>query len=304
MRHAVIDIGTHSTRLLVVDSRGDVVTELHRSAVITKLGAGVDKNRALSDEGVKRTLGVVERFGSICRDLNVVSGKAVATSALRDVSNGNRFLSDVSRLSGFTASTIDGHKEASYSFAGAVTGVPDLTPTTDVVMVDIGGGSTEIVLGGLAGIKESASLDIGCLRLTERFITDDVPSQEQRDALMEYSLQRMYDAAPHIPPDTLIVGVAGTVTTLFAMANEIDPYDPKLVNHGLLSADDIEEVIATVSNVGLKERQMLKGLQSGRADVIVAGSLIALAILQYAGKSVMMVSESDLLDGIMGELLA
>lgn len=304
MRHAVIDIGTHSTRLLVVETRGDIVTELHRSAVVTKLGAGVDKNRALSDEGVKRTLGVVERFGSICRDLNVVSGRAVATSALRDVSSGDRFLSDVSRLSGFKASTIDGREEASYSFAGAVTGVPDLGPTTDVVVVDIGGGSTEIVLGSLTGIKASASMDIGCLRLTERFITDDVPSQEQRDALIEYSLQRMHDEAPHIPPDTLIVGVAGTVTTLFAMANEIDPYDSKLVNHGLLSADDIGEVIATISSVGLEERQMLKALQPERADVIVAGSLIALAILQYVGTSVMMVSESDLLDGIMGELLA
>lgn len=304
MRHAVIDIGTHSTRLLVVDSHEDVVTELHRSAIVTKLGAGVDKNRILSDDGVRRTLDVVERFGAICRDLNVVSGKAVATSALRDAFNGDEFLSDVSRLSGLTATTIDGQQEASYSFAGAVAGIPDLAPTTEVVMADIGGGSTEIVHGGLLGVKESVSLDIGCLRLTERFITSDVPDREQRDALFDYAIHQLSDRAPYISSDVLMIGVAGTVTTLFAMANEIDPYVPKLVNHGLLSADDIEEVIAATSSVGLEERRKLKGLQSGRADVIVAGSLIALAILRYAGKTEMMVSESDLLDGIVGELIA
>lgn len=304
MRHAVIDIGTHSTRLLVVDSFDDVVTELHRSAIVTKLGAGVDKNRALASAGVKRTLDVVEQFGAICRDLNVVSGKAVATSALRDASNGDEFLSNVSQLSGFSATTIDGYEEASYSFAGVISGITDLAPATDVAMLDIGGGSTEIVLGGLEGIKESVSLDIGCLRLTERFIADDIPSQEHRNALYDYSLQQLTNGAPHIPSGALMVGVAGTVTTLFAMANEIDPYDSNLVNHGLLSADDIEEVVATISAVGLEKRSRLKGLQPGRADVIVAGSLIALAILRYAGKSAMMVSESDLLDGIVGELIA
>lgn len=304
MRHAVIDIGTHSARLLVVDARDGRLDDLHRSVVITKLGVGVDRTRVLSDEGVQRTLAAVRQFGDICSEYGVVSGKAVATSALRDVSNGMEFLDQVVAISGLPATIINGQQEAEYSFNGAIAGFSDLEPDTDVVMVDIGGGSTEVVLGGTKGLRESVSLDIGCLRLTERFINTDPPRVDETAALYEFACEEIEGHTKKFPADAMMIGVAGTITTLYAIANEIEPYDRELVNHGVLTVDDIEEVLRIVSSIGLGERKKILGLQPGRADVIVAGAVIARAVLKCGGMISMTVSESDLLDGVVGELIA
>ncbi|MBX3185971.1 MAG: Ppx/GppA family phosphatase [Labilithrix sp.] len=302
MRVATIDIGTNTVLLLVAEKRADgALAPVEEHATITRLGQGVDETRALAPEAIARTNGCLDRYAEIVQRLGASRVAVVGTSAMRDAGGGDAVRAHVKAKLGVEARTISGEEEARLTFRGALSGIEVASPR--VVVFDIGGGSTEIVHGDRVtrAIDFAKSYDVGSVRLTERFVRSDPPSDDERKAI--------YDAArgalaslPALPSDAPPVGIAGTMTTLAAVSLEMDPYDAARV-HGLeLSKQEIERVVKRLASLPQDERKKLPGLEPKRADVIVAGGLVALAFLDHLGASSVVVSDRGVRWGLAEEL--
>lgn len=278
MRVAAIDIGTNSVLLLVAERRGDVIVPIVERATITRLGQGVDATRALAPEAVRRTLDCLAHYAEDIRAAGATRVGVFGTSAMRDAAGAESFRSEAKSLLGVEPRVISGREEAELTFDGATTGL-DLAGS--VTVVDVGGGSTEVVTGHVAtGPDRAISLDVGSVRLTERHVRTD-PLSSNEIVAIRHDVRRALDASDIVPTRT-IVGVAGTVTTLAAYALSVVPYDSERVHGARLSADSVDAAARRLATMPLAERRNLGSVQAARADVIVAGGLIVAEVLAWA----------------------
>ena len=300
---AAIDCGTNSTRLLVADWMG---RPLERAMRITRLGEGVDATGELSSEAIGRTLAVLGDYRSVMDRLGVVRGRLVATSAARDAANGDVFLAAARDASGFDAELLSGTEEGRLSMAGAVSELGDVAGP--FLVLDIGGGSTELVVGTGPDDPELAavSLQVGCVRLTERFLQGDPPTAEERAdavAFVEGLLDGALEEHPRFSDARTLVGLAGTVSTLSSLNIGLDEYDRDKIHHSVLTADEVHDWYETLAGEVREARLDRAGMVVGREDVIVGGALILSVVMAKFAFDRCLVSEADILDGMVAGLL-
>lgn len=304
-RYAAIDIGTVTCRMLVADvDAAGAIHEVDREYAITNLGEGVDAAGVLAPAAISRT---VETVGGYCavRDrlaeqgAPIVKTVAVATSASRDAENSDEFVQRLAKL-GVVLSVIPGSKEAGLSFSGASCDFPG----QDLMVVDIGGGSTEMVVGRAGQAPAWAhSFDIGCRRVTEKFIRTDPPASDELDRAREWVSQQLARRLGEagmvgITPERL-VAVAGTATTVVAVRDQMRVYDSTKVHKALVTRQQLDRQYAELAAMPLEQRSQVVGLDPGRAPVIVAGLVIMQAVMDAVGVDGFTVSETDILHGII-----
>nr|WP_062338919.1 Ppx/GppA phosphatase family protein [Herbidospora sakaeratensis] len=289
-RVAAIDCGTNSVRLLIADVEGDTLTDVVRRMEIVRLGQGVDKTGMLAPEALERTFAAMRGYAAEILDEGAVKTRVVATSATRDAGNRDVFVDGVTAIFGVEPEVVTGDAEATLSFNGAVRGISD--PAGPYLVVDIGGGSTEFVVGSTA-VKGALSMDIGCVRLTERHDGDFAAMRADVDA----ALAVVANAVPVADARTL-VGLAGSVTTVAGIALGLPHYDSERIHHSRISAADVHEVTERLLTMTREERAAIPVMHPGRVDVICAGALILDRIVRDFGFTEVVVSEHDILDGI------
>jgi exopolyphosphatase/guanosine-5'-triphosphate,3'-diphosphate pyrophosphatase len=300
-RLAAVDVGTNSVRLLVVESDG---TRLARELTITRLGRGLDETGHLDDEALERTLETIARYRRQWQGLGASDVRIVATSAARDAADRDRFVAGVREVAGLEPEILSGDEEARTTFRGATTVLDVPRPTA---VLDVGGGSTEIIVGGSDGdYVASVSLQLGCVRLTERHLPSDPPTMSELvDARAERAAQRQRGAADlaeqgaHPSGCKVLVGVAGTVTTLAALHLDLERYDDERIHGARMPSVTVRQLGGQLSSMPASERKRLRPLEAGREDVIVAGALIVAGVLEHFGFSELVVSEADSLDGLV-----
>ena len=298
MRVAAIDCGTNSIRLLIADvsADGDRLTDVARRLELVRLGEGVDRTGLLQPAAIERTRQALLGYAAEIAELGVDRVRMCATSASRDASNAADFRAMVRAVLGVDPEVISGDEEARLSFAGAVHG---LVADPPYLIVDIGGGSTEFVTGQ-AEPDHAISMDIGCVRMTERHLTSDPPTPEQI-AAAERDITEAVDTALAAVPSReakTLVGLAGSVTTVTALALRLAEYDATRIHHARTSYDAVAKVTAELLAATVAERLRLPVMHPGRADVIGAGALILRIIMERAGQTSVVASEHDILDGI------
>jgi exopolyphosphatase/guanosine-5'-triphosphate,3'-diphosphate pyrophosphatase len=300
MRIGVVDIGTNSTRLLIadVDPATGAVEELERRSTVTRLGQGVDANGHLADEAVARVLATLAEYRAALDAHAVERTTAVLTSAVRDAADGPAFTERVRSEFGLDAHTIPGAEEARLTFLGATSERPPTAPDP-VVVVDIGGGSTEYVLGHRGHVEFFVSTQAGVVRQSERHIHSDPPREAELEALAR---EVRATIAAEVPADVrararAIVAVAGTATSLAAIDQRLDPYDPERVHGYALTLSACEQILARLARMTNEERRHVAGLDPDRAPTIVAGAVMLIESLRAFGLGTAEVSEHDILRG-------
>ncbi len=301
LRVAAIDVGTNSTRLLVAEEQPDGFRPLERRMVITRLGQGVDRRRLLDPEALRRTLLTVADYAATCGELGVERLRVTGTSAVRDARNRAEFFAGVKRLTGQEPELLSGESEARATFLGALS---DLDSSEPMLVVDIGGGSTELIFG--VGVpKRLVSLDVGCVRMFEKHLVSDPPARHELNALRTEVTEALAGAKDRleVPGGTRLVGVAGTVTQLAALKAGIPVHDSDVTHHAVLSHGDVRRLARRLAILPYDKRKQVKGLEPGRVDVIVAGAEILLAVMEVFDAAEVLTSEKDILDGLVLELL-
>jgi exopolyphosphatase/guanosine-5'-triphosphate,3'-diphosphate pyrophosphatase len=290
MRVAAIDIGTNTVLLLVAEKRDGHLVAVEEHATITRLGQGVDKTRQLAPEAVERTNACLDRYAEIVERLGVSRTDVVGTSAMRDAGGGDAVRTHVKNRFGVDARTISGDEEARLTFAGALSGLS--LPDGRVVVFDIGGGSTEVVDGDRTtrAITFAHSYDVGSVRLTERHVRSDPPTDAEREAVA-HAASDAFASVPATVRGAPVVGIAGTITTLAAVSLGMATYDGARVHGHTMPLAELERVVAMLARVPLEERRTIAGLEPKRADVIIAGGLVALAFLRHVGAASVVVSD-------------
>ncbi|WP_262056323.1 Ppx/GppA phosphatase family protein [Streptomyces sp. STR69] len=306
-RVAAVDCGTNSIRLLVADvnpATGEL-RELDRRMTIVRLGQGVDKTGKLAPEALERTFAACREYAEVIREKGADKVRFVATSASRDASNREDFVRGVLDILGVEPEVITGDEEAELSFTGAtkeLTGRDDLAKP--YLVVDIGGGSTEFVVGD-DQVRAARSVDIGCVRMTERHLVRDGkvtdPPTPDQVAAMRADIEEALDLAAKTVPlreARTLVGLAGSVTTVSAIAQNLPEYDTEAIHHSRVSYDRVREITDSLLTSTHAERAAIPSMHPGRVDVIGAGALVLLSIMERTGATEVVVSEHDILDGI------
>jgi exopolyphosphatase / guanosine-5'-triphosphate,3'-diphosphate pyrophosphatase len=304
-RLGAIDIGTNSVRLLVadVDGAGPDAT-LHpvdRRMRITRLGQGVDEARRLNPDAIARTLDTLREYRGELDELGVKRARAAATSAARDAANREDFFGPAAEVLGFAPELIRGEEEARLSFLGATA---DLTEPAPYLVVDIGGGSTEFIVGTHQP-EGLISVDTGSVRLTEQYLTSDPPEPEELSAAQSIVRDHLADVERELPAvrdAATLVGLAGTITTVAAIELGLAQYDRDKIHHYRLTKSAAEEVFRTLATETAEERRHNPGLDPGRVDVIVGGTIVLVTVMRAFGFDEMLVSEADILDGLVRSL--
>lgn len=290
MRVAVVDLGTNSTRLLVADARDGVLEELERRTTVTRLGEGVDATGRLDAAAIERVHAALTEYRRVIDALGAERVAAVATSAVRDADNGEEFRASLRERFGIDARTIPGDEEAALTFAGATAGRPG--GQGPLLVLDIGGGSTEFVTGVAGGeIEFSLSLQLGSVRQTERHRELDSLRREVRE-IVERELPRRVRKGVRAG-----IAVAGTPTSLAAIDQELEPYDPERVHGYVLSYESCERMLAQLAGLTVEERRRVTGLHPDRAPTIVGGAAILVEAMSVFGLTEIEVSEADILHG-------
>lgn len=340
MKFGAVDIGTNSTRLMIADLvEPDGLKTLRREAVITRLGEGVNETSCLSQPAIKRTLEVLADYRSILETNGVDSVALAATSAARDARNSRDFLDRIEKLMGTRVKILSGKEEARLTFLGATYDLSCQLPAAShqlkiteqprtkdqesrtqqltasdqqpVLVLDIGGGSTELILGRPSEALKDFSLDIGCVRLTEMFLKSDPPTCTEIEGAEKYVSSILAPAVAKIKDlafrqnqsKVRLIGVAGTITTLSAIMQRMETYDPDRIHGSRLTYQDIKKMLDIFLSMPVTERKTIVGLESKRADVIIAGTLIALLVLEATNLQEIVVSEHDILDGLVLSLV-
>jgi exopolyphosphatase/guanosine-5'-triphosphate,3'-diphosphate pyrophosphatase len=292
-RVGAVDIGTNSTRLLVADvSAEGGIAEVERLLEITRLGDRVDAERRLGDEAIARVDAVLSRYAARAAQLGAEPVLAIATSAVRDAQNGAGFLAEVAARHGFTTRLLTGDDEAELTYRGVCSrqAVGD-----GALICDIGGGSTELVLGGPGGVRDRESLNIGCVRLSERHLHTDPPTAEELGALRAEVAAALPARLTHAARE--LVGVAGTVTTLATIDMGLECEIPEVIDGHRLAAASVDRLLGELAALPLEQRRVVRGLMPERAPTIVAGAVILAAVVQATAAEVIVVSERDILHG-------
>ena len=297
---AAIDCGTNALRLLVVRREPDGrLTELTRRMLTVRLGEGVDATGVLSAAALERTFAALDEYAAEMRELAVERVRMVATSASRDARNRQEFVDGVRRRIGIEPEVISGDEEARLSFAGAVQSLPAGVMAGPYLVVDIGGGSTEFVIG--TNVPERwISVDVGCVRMTERHLLDDPPTPAQREAAQAdiHDLVARADAVVGLRSARTLVGLAGSVTTVGAWALGLAEYDASILHGSVISAQQAIDAAAALLSMSRADRAALGYMHPGRVDVIGGGAAVLAEIVRQGGFDSVVVSEHDILDGI------
>ncbi len=294
---AAIDCGTNTIKLLIAAVTEDGLVERCREARMVRLGEAVDRTGSLSQAGLARTYAAVEEYADLIASHEVTRIRFCATSATRDAANAGVFSQGVQDRLGVRPEVLDGTEEAALSFAGAV-GHLRTEPSGEVLVIDIGGGSTELILGRGAEVRASDSMDVGSVRLHERHLGADPPTAAQIAACVA-DIDAALDACPVSAAGAgTVVGVAGTVTTVAAAVLDLPAYDRDRIDQQVIALAEVHRVAEDLLAQTVAERRARPYLHPGRADVIGAGSLILSRVLRRVGTSTMVVSEADILDGI------
>lgn len=295
-RVAAIDCGTNSIRLLISDLAPDgTARDVERRMEIVRLGQGVDKTGRLHPDALERTRAALSAYKKMIDEAGAERVRMVATSATRDAQNAGDFRAMVAGVLGQEPEVVSGDEEARLSFTGAVRGLP----AGDYLVVDIGGGSTEFVRGDQAAVQAAISVDIGCVRLTERHLHSDPPELSEMDAAVA-DIGRAVDHALDTVrgPFATLVGLAGSVTTVTAIALGLTTYQPDRIHHARISKEEVAFVTAGLAEMTREQRSHIGVMHPGRVDVIVAGALILRTIMEKTGAQSVLASEHDILDGI------
>ena len=287
-----MDIGTNSARLLVVSPQGEV----GRWQTVTGLGRGLTE-KGLAEESMARTVAALERYGELMAKCQVTAGRAVATSAVRDAVNREVFLDRAEKALGFRPETIEGDEEARLSFSGAV---GELSDPQNCMVVDIGGGSTEFVWRNRQGMIEGLSLQLGSVRMTESVLGDRPPPRSQLQAAFAQAAGVLGEVS--LPLRSRVVGVAGTWTSLAAIGLALEAYDRRSVHHSAMTAAQLAILLAELAKLTIPETAAIPSLDPARAPVLLAGAVIAHESLRRLACTEALISESDLLDGVIGTL--
>jgi exopolyphosphatase/guanosine-5'-triphosphate,3'-diphosphate pyrophosphatase len=296
VRVAVVDIGTNSTRLLVADVDDGRIDQVERRSTVTRLGRGVDTSQRLAAEAMEEVFRTVADYIEAYEALSVEQVTAIATSAVRDASNSGAFIAELRERFGLDAHILDGAEEARLTYLGAFAERPAADST---LVVDIGGGSTELVVGLGGEVSFSTSLQAGTVRHTERYLKSDPPDAGELEALSD-DVRALVDAelsGEAIASASEGIAVAGTPTSLAAIDQELDPYDPERVHGHRLSLETIQRLYSLLASMSLEERLEVTGLQAGRAPTIVAGVVILIQVMRAFGLTEIEVSEHDILYG-------
>ena len=285
-RVAAVDIGTNSTRLLVAEVEDGAVRELDRRLEITRLGEGVDERRILLPQAIARVRNVLAEYRRAAEEAGALHTLAFATSAVRDAENGEAFLGEIEWSYGFAARLLSGDDEALLTFQGVSAG-RELAAAT--LVIDVGGGSTELILGGPKGVDFHVSLDLGCVRLTERFGTDFA-------ATAAHVREALGAGLPDLDPQAAI-GVAGTITTLATLDLDLPEEDPEVVHGHRLTSETIAARTDQLTGMTVVEIRALRGMHPDRAPVIAAGAVVVRETLAHFGLNALEVSEHDIMHG-------
>ncbi len=310
-RVAAIDCGTNSIRLLIADHDGDRLTDIVRLMRVVRLGQGVDRTGEFAPEALARTLEATDDYAALCREHGVQAIRFVATSATRDARNRQESIAGVRERLGVAPEVISGTTEARLSFTGAarVIGAGAGERPGPALVVDLGGGSTELVLGDSSGVRASWSMDVGCVRITERHLAGDPPTPAQISAARADVRAAIAQAARVVPLEQVrtLVGLAGSVTTVTAHALGLSEYRPERINGAGLGVEEIQEACADLLGRTRAQRAELGFMHPGRVDVIGAGALVwsevVAAVAAHGHVNEATTSEHDILDGIALSLL-
>ncbi|MDR1834112.1 MAG: Ppx/GppA family phosphatase [Propionibacteriaceae bacterium] len=295
---AAIDCGTNTTRLLLARKEGKL-TELDRRLVITRLGQGTDYTGELAPEALQRTFAALDDYAAQIEEAGGAQIRVVATSAVRDAGNSREFFDGVRQRLGVDPDVITGEEEARLSYRGAVQGLPKLAGP--VLVMDIGGGSTELTIGNGDQIEKPVSLDIGSVRVRERFLQGDPPTKAERASARAY-IDALIDGSGLDFSDVYsFVGVGGTVTSLSAINQDLAEYDREQVHDSVISTDELRTLNSRLLHTPIEQIAKIPTMEEGRADVIAAGCLIAREVARFVGLP-LRVSEEDLLDAIIADM--
>ena len=299
---AVIDCGTNSIRLLIAETSGSTIKEVIRTMEIVRLGQGVDENKAFHQDAINRTLSAVKSFKEIIDKNKVDKIRFCATSATRDASNRNIFIDGVRDILNIQVEVIPGEEEAALSFTGATYQLDQ--GSGPFLVVDIGGGSTEFVYGDKKVIS-AKSVNIGCVRMSERHLTNQPPTMDQiASAIVDIDIA-ITQAAVSVPINSAksLIAVAGTTTTVAAAALNLSKYDRDLIHLSKISADKVHKVAQMFQSMNKSEISALPYMHEGRVDVITAGSLVLSRVMAATGATEFVASETDILDGMAFSLI-
>ena len=299
MRVAIVDIGSNSTRLLIADVEGRTIAELDRRSTVTRLAEGLDATGELGEEPQRRVYSTLDEYAAAIEEQDCDVRTVVMTAAVRDAANGAAFAETVEHRYGLGGRTLSGDEEARLSFLGATAG-RDAEDPAERLVVDIGGGSTELVIGRGEDVEFNVSTPIGVVRFTERHITTDPPAPDELQALAQDVRPRLSEAVPAERRERVdaAIAVAGTATSCAAIDLELMPYDPDRVEGHTLDLGVLEEMLARLAAMPLAERRRLPGLHPDRAPTIVAGVIILTEVLRAFGLGGVEVSERDILWGV------
>jgi exopolyphosphatase / guanosine-5'-triphosphate,3'-diphosphate pyrophosphatase len=296
---AAIDIGTNSTRLLI----GDGERAVERRTTTTRLGAGVDATRRLAPEAIDRTVAALAEYRELLDRHGVTTARAIATSAARDATNAQDFFGPAEAALGFRPELLTGLEEGRLAFRGATLG---MDPTDGpFLVVDIGGGSTEFIVG-TGEVDGSISVDVGSVRLTEAHLVSDPPLPEELSnaiSVVEAHIDDVMREVPAVKGYRRMVGVAGTITTVAAVEIGLQVYDRERLHRFVLTKTAAEDVFRTLATESVEDRKHNPGLNPNRADIIVGGCCVLVAVMRAFGAEELVVSETDILDGVVLDLL-
>jgi exopolyphosphatase/guanosine-5'-triphosphate,3'-diphosphate pyrophosphatase len=292
-RVAVIDVGTNSARLLVADVGGGRVSPVERRSTVTRLGRGVDLSGRLSAEAIEDACAAIGNYVAVLGELEAEVVEAIATSAVRDAANGSAFVAELRERFALSARVLDGEEEARLTYLGATS---EQVPTEPTLVIDIGGGSTELIVGTGAEISFHTSLQAGVVRHTERHIASDPPTAIELEALAG-DVRGLIEAAAGSAEANAGIAVAGTPTSLAAIELQLEPYDPARVHGHVLALPAIQRMLSQLASAPLSERVGITGMHADRAPTIVAGVVILVEAMRAFGLDRIEVSEHDILYG-------
>jgi len=293
-RVAVIDVGSNSSRLLVADVRGRRVEQVERRGRVTRLGRGVDLSGRLSAEAIEDTCGAIGEYVAAIAELGAEGVEAIATSAVRDADNGGAFIAELRERFDLSARLLDGEEEARLTYLGASS---ERLPAAPTLVIDIGGGSTELIVGEGEEVIFHTSLQAGVVRHTERHIASDPPTAVELEALATDARGLIEAALPAGLEAAAGIAVAGTPTSLAAIEMELDPYDPERVHEHVLALPSIQWMLSRLASAPLSKRVEIAGMHPDRAPTIVAGVVILIEAMRAFGLEQIAVSEHDILYG-------
>lgn len=298
MRIGAIDIGTNSMRLLICDYIDNKLENRVKFVNTTRIGKGVDKNGYISEEAINRNIIALKEFANICKENKCEKIYAIGTSALRDSKNKEEFINLAKLKSSIDLEIITGEEESNLGFKGVLEG---LNSEDDILVLDIGGGSTEFIIGSVEGIKFAKSENVGALRTTEKFLTKDPICENEFDNMSLFIKNEIDETLKYIKDKGIkkLVGIGGTITSLSAMNQELEVYSMEKIHNSLISKDDIKLILQNLKKMTLSDKKNLKGLQAKRADIITAGVKILDIIMENLEIENIIVSEYDNLEGLI-----